>query len=105
MPSNRARQLKRERQRMQRSRSAHEDGARETQRQQMIAAARRDSSRHRRRHAIAFILYGVAAILAVSHAFEHFGTFTVMSPGLSDLLIGWPMAALMALTGAIIYGK
>jgi uncharacterized membrane protein len=104
MTSNRARQLKRERQRLRRNQVARDHDTRQMQQQQSIAAARRDWSQKRRRHAIAYVMLGIAALLAVSHAFEHFGMFHLMSAGLEDLLIGWPMAAVLAISGAIIYG-
>ena len=104
MVSNRARQLKRERQRVDRKRSTRAEAARDTQRLQATAEARHDWRQRRRRHAIAYVLFAVAVVLAVSHAFEHFGTFRLMSAGLEDLLIGWPMAVVLAVTGAIIYG-
>ena len=104
MTSNRVRQLKRERQRVQRKRSARELTARATQHQQAMAAAKEDGKRRRRRHAAAYIMFAVAMVLALSHAFEHFGTIRLMSAGLEDLLIGWPMAAALALVGAIVYG-
>lgn len=104
MTSNRARQLKRERQQVERKRSAQGAVARETQHQQAIAAARENWSRRRRRHRIAYVMYAVAAVMAVAHVFEHGGAFNLMSPGLEDILIGWPMAAVLALVGAIVYG-
>jgi hypothetical protein len=105
VPSNRARQLKKERQQLQRKRAARDAVARETQMQQAMAAATQDWSRRRRRHAIAYTLYAVAAVMAIAHFFEHADTFNVMSPALADLLIGWPMAGLLAFIGAIIYGR
>ncbi len=78
---------------------------RETQRQQAIAAARRDESKRRRRHTIAYSLYAVAVVMAIAHFFEHAGTITPMAPALSDILIGWPMAGALAITGAIVFGR
>lgn len=52
----------------------------------------------------AYALWAIAAILAIGHFFEHAQVFQLMSPGLQDLLIGWPMAGLLALLGAIRYG-
>jgi hypothetical protein len=49
-------------------------------------------------------MFAVAVVLAVSHFFEHYGALRLMSSGLEDLFIGWPMAAILALSGAIIYG-
>ena len=54
---------------------------------------------------IAITLWIVAAVMAVAHFFEHAGTFRVMANGAQDLLLGWPMAAMLALVGAVTYGK
>ncbi len=104
MTSDRARQLKRERRRLERKRAAREATQRETQHQQAIAAAKREAQHRGRRHAIAYRMFTVAALIAVGHVFEHAGTFNVMSLALEDLLIGWPMAGAIALGGAIVYG-
>ena len=104
MVSNRRRQLKRERQRVDRRKAAQSASARETQMQQEIAAAKLDLAKRHRRHIQAFVLYGVAVVIAIGHFFEHAHVFELMSPGLEDLLIGWPMAALLAFVGAVRYG-
>jgi hypothetical protein len=102
--SNRRRQLKRERRQLDRRKTAQQSGARETQAQQKVAAAQLDLARRHRRHMQAYALYGIAAVIAIGHFFEHAQVFQLMSPGLEDLLIGWPMAAFLALVGAIRYG-
>lgn len=104
MASNRRRQLKRERQQLDRRKTAQRSGARETQAQQKVAAAQLDIARRHRRHVQAYVLYGIAIVIAVGHFFEHAHAFQLMSPGLEDLLIGWPMAAFLALVGAMRYG-
>jgi hypothetical protein len=104
MVSNRARQLKRERQRVDRKRGTRAARARDTQLLQATADARQSWRQRRRRHAIAYVMFAVAVVLAVSHFFEHYGALRLMSSGLEDLFIGWPMAAILALSGAIIYG-
>ena len=81
-----------------------EAAARETQRQQAQAAARRDYSLRRRRHTQAWALWIVAIVMAVAHLFEHAGAVRLMTPALEDLLIGWPMAGLLAIIGGILYG-
>ena len=78
--------------------------ARETQRQQALAAARHDFARQVRRHRAAYALWVLAIVLAVSHIFEHTNTIRLMSPGAEDVLIGWPMAGVLALVGGIVYG-
>ena len=52
----------------------------------------------------AFILFGLAILVAVGHIFEHGGAIRLMSPGLQDLLIGYPTAGLLAIMGAIRLG-
>ena len=105
MSSARQRQLRRERQQVDRRRTAREPIARETQRRQAEAAIRSDFQRQRRRHAIAYLLLALAVVIAIGHFFEHWGAVELMAPALQDLLIGWPMAGLLAVTAAIIYGK
>lgn len=104
MGSNRRRQLKRERQQLERRKARERAGAKETQAQQRSAAAQVDIARRHRRHMQAYALYSIAFVIAIGHVFEHAQAFQLMSPGLEDLLIGWPMAALLALVGAIRYG-
>ena len=52
----------------------------------------------------AFILFGLAILVAVGHIFEHGGGIRLMSPGLQDLLIGYPTAGILAVMGAIRFG-
>ena len=105
MSSARQRQLRRERQQVDRRRAAREPIARETQRQQAQAALQADLQRQHRRHLIAYAMFALAAVIAVGHFFEHWGAVELMAPALQDLLIGWPMAGLLAVSGAMIYGK
>ena len=104
MLSTRARQLRREKKQVERRRSAHEVDARETQRQQAMAAAQHDLAQRERRHLMAYALWVLAGVLAVSHFFEHTNTIRLMSSGLEDIFIGWPMAGGLAVVGAIVYG-
>lgn len=105
MSSDRSRQLRRERQALKRRSAVREGRASETQRQQAEAEARREYQNQRRRHIAAFALLAFAAVMAISHLFGHAGVFEPLSPKLADLLIGWPMAMLIAIVGAIVYGK
>ncbi len=102
--SSRARQLRRQRQQVERRRAAREEAAEGTRRQQEIAAAQRDFAHQQRRNRIAYVLWVVAGLLAVSHIFEHTGTIELISQGFEDLLLGWPMAGLLAIVGGIVYG-
>lgn len=47
----------------------------------------------------------LAAALALAHAAEHLGAFTAISSHLDDLLLGWPMAIIIALGGATLMGS
>ena len=100
----RARQLRRQRQRVERRRTAESGRALETQQAQREAAARQSYQQQQRRHRIAYVFFAVAAVMAVSHVFEHAGAYRLLSPGLDDLAVGWPMAGVIAVVGAIIYG-
>jgi hypothetical protein len=101
-PSARRRQLKQ----IERRRSQRQAEARQTQAQQARAAIQYDLSRRRRRHAIAAMMFILAGVLAVYHLFEHLDVVPAMTgrSGLDDLLFGWPMAGVLAVTGAIVYG-
>jgi len=89
---------------VERRRSAEEVDAKETQRLQAIAAAQRDLAAAQRRHRRAYALWVLAVILAVTHLFEHTNSIRLMSSGLEDLLIGWPMAIVLGIAGGIVYG-
>ena len=104
MPSERQRQLRRERKALERRREARETDARETQRLQAVAEARRAYRHRQHRHVAAFGIWGIAVVIAVTHFAEHAGSIRLMSPGLEDLLIGWPMAAVLGIVGAFVYG-
>lgn len=104
MTSERAKQRRHEAHERKRREASKELQAQETQRQQAEAAARREFEQRRRRHVKAYVLFAMAALLAVSHFFQHAGLIEPLPPAMADLLIGWPMAALLALVGGIVYG-
>lgn len=84
---------------------AQQNQAQQTQRAQAEAAERR--RRHlswRRRKIMAWSLFGLAILVAVTHILEHLGAFQVMSPGLQDLFIGYPMAIALGVAAAIVAG-
>lgn len=95
----RRRQRELERQRATRGRRAHE-----TQRAQAEAAARTNLQRRRQHKIQGALLITLGAVIAVLHVFEHAGTVALMSQGLEDLLLGFPMAALLTLLGLIRLG-
>lgn len=105
MKAERAQQQQRERRSLRRRRAAQERSAEEARRQQAAAELRRALRGNSTRHMIAFVMFGVAGVIALAHFFEHFGAFTIVSQGFEDVFLGWPMAALIAFGGAIVYGR
>lgn len=55
-----------------------------------------------RRRAFGWILVSVGVLVAVSHWLQHLQFFELMSPGLSDLLIGYPTGAALGIWGAVV---
>lgn len=96
-------QARRERRRRHKAESAR---ARQAQEAQAEADARRRRYRSRRQRRIAaWTLFTLAIVIAVTHLLEHAGAFQVMSPGLQDLLIGYPAAAVLAVLGGVVLGR
>ena len=104
MGRSRQRQLRRQKQAVERRRGARDEVARETQRLQHAAEVRRDFKRRQRRHMVAYALWILAAVIAVGHFFEHAGTVQIVSATFQDLALGWPMAGVLAIAGGVIYG-
>ena len=104
MGRSRQRQVRRQKQAVDRRRSAHQEVARETQRLQQAAEFRRDFERQQRRHRIAYAIWILAAVMAIAHFFEHAGTVQIVSATFEDLALGWPMAGVLAIAGGVIYG-
>lgn len=53
----------------------------------------------RRRRWLAGSLFGLGALVGVTHWLEHLGAFTVYRSGVDDLIAGYPMAALLIFLG------
>jgi len=67
-------------------------------------ARRRARAAYRRRRVLACGLIVLAALVAVSHLLEHAGIVQVMSPGLQDVLIGYPTAAVLLVVAGVVWG-
>jgi hypothetical protein len=79
---------------------------RETQRAQERAAGRRVSPRaYRARRTIGWVLVGLGVMVGVSHWLTHIGAWDFASQGIEDLVAGYPMAALLAIGGAIVLSR
>ena len=94
----------RRRRELERHRGKRRQRARETQAAQVRAAAVKARQRQKRHRIEAAALFALAAIIAITHFFEHAGTLQIASQGLEDLLLGYPMAAVLAIFGAIRLG-
>lgn len=80
--------------------------ARETQIAQEQAEAKKMTlEQYRRQRLFGWTLVGVGVSMAVSHWIQHLGVWELMSPGWSDLLIGYPMGGLLGVAGAIVLSK
>jgi hypothetical protein len=80
--------------------------ARETQAAQQRAETRKLSPRaYRRRRALGWspVVAGIA--LAVSHWLSHLGLWGFASQGVEDLIAGYPLAALLGISGAVVLSK
>lgn len=73
--------------------------------EQKAAEGRRRYLRKRRLIRIGITLMVVGGLMAVTHWFSHLGAFGGQPPGIVDLIAGYPMAALLFLTGAITAGQ
>lgn len=60
---------------------------------------------YRRRRAIGWTLATLGAVVFVQHLLHHMGFFTLVSPGVDDLIAGYPLAAALAVVGAIVLSK
>ncbi len=77
--------------------------ARRTQSTQKDAEKRRHAMRsYRTRRVVGWSLVVVAVIVGVTHFLEHLGVFAFASPGVEDLVAGYPLAALLGVAGSII---
>jgi hypothetical protein len=59
----------------------------------------------RRERMLGWSLVGVAVVVGVSHLLTHVGVWGFASQGVMDLVAGYPMAALLGITGAIVLGR
>lgn len=80
--------------------------ARETQIAQQEAETKKMTlEQYQRQRFFGWALVVVGVAMAVSHWLQHVGLWELMSPGLSDLLIGYPMGGLLAVAGTIVLSK
>lgn len=56
------------------------------------------------RRRLGWVSIVVGVVVFVQHLFSHMGFYTVFSPGVDDLLIGYPTAAVLIVVGAMLQG-
>lgn len=59
--------------------------------------------RDRRRRVLGWLLVGVGSVMGVVHLLTHLGRWQII--GLQDLLLGYPMAAVLVLAGFMVVGS
>lgn len=80
--------------------------ARATQAAQREAESRKLTlAAYRKRRVFGWTLVGLGAVVFVQHLISHMGVFNLISPGWDDLVVGYPMAGLLGLAGAIVLTK
>ncbi|MGH2660834.1 MAG: hypothetical protein ACRDHS_14530 [Actinomycetota bacterium] len=80
--------------------------ARETQASQREAETKKLTlAQYRRRRVIGWTLVALGVVLFAQHLVHHMGVFTLVSPGVDDLIAGYPLAGILAVGGAILLSK
>jgi hypothetical protein len=62
-------------------------------------------AQYRRGRALGWILVGLGVVVFLQHLVSHTGFFTLVSPGVDDIIAGYPLAGLLALAGAIVLSR
>ena len=60
---------------------------------------------YQRRRFLGWALVAVGVLVAASHWVQHLGVYELMSPGLSDLLIGYPTGGALAVLGSVVLSR
>ena len=81
--------------------------ARETQATQQKARERKQITlrAYRFRRALGWSLVGLGVTVAVSHWLTHIQLWGFASQGIMDLVAGYPMAALLGISGAVVLSR
>jgi hypothetical protein len=73
--------------------------------QERAEAKKLTPQQYARRRAFGWLLVALAVAIGVSHWVQHVGAIELLTPGLADLVIGYPTAAALAVAGAIVLSK
>jgi hypothetical protein len=92
--------------RVKRRDKAAEARARETRAAQREAEERKMTlGAYRRRRVLRWSLVTLGVIVGVQHFLSHLGFFSLISPGVDDIVAGYPLAALLGIAGVIVLSK
>lgn len=86
-------------------RRAQEEPIHLTEAERKRRESRRQYSRKRRLHALGYGLMAIGVVVAAVHVLAHAEVFGGQPSGATDLLVGYPMAALLFLAGVIGWGQ
>ena len=80
--------------------------ARETQSAQQEAEKRKlTPAQYARGRAVGWVLVGLGVAIFFQHLISHAGFFTLVSPGVDDIIAGYPLAGLLGLTGVVVLSR
>jgi hypothetical protein len=80
--------------------------ARATQAAQAKAEARKASpASYKRRRVLGWTLVALGVVVFVQHLISHAGFFVLVSPGVDDLIAGYPLAGLLGLAGVLLLSR
>jgi hypothetical protein len=60
---------------------------------------------YRRRRIVGWSLVGLGVAIGVQHLFSHMGFFQVISAGMDDLVVGYPIAAALGIADSVVLSK
>lgn len=81
--------------------------ARETQAAQQKASQRKQLTvaQYRLRRILGWSLVGLGVVVGVSHWLAHIQVWRFASPGVMDLVAGYPVAVILGIAGSIVLTK
>jgi hypothetical protein len=92
--------------RSKRSSKARAIRAREAQTAQRQAERKKLSyAQYRRRRVFGWSLVALGVVVGVTHWLQHLQLYSLASQGVSDVFLGYPMAVLLGVGGAIVLSK
>lgn len=73
--------------------------------QRQAEAKKLTPAAYRRRRILGWTLVALGVVVGVQHFISHLGVFSLISPGVDDVVAGYPLAGLLGIAGAIVLSK